>query len=76
MQIIMSDEAHFHLNGTVNKKNLRSWTPENPLNIHERPLHSARDSVVCGCTFWCYRVVFFRGRRRNSDLTRNVTPTC
>ena len=45
--IIMSDEAHFHLNGTVNKQNLRHWAPENPRNIHERPLHSAR------VTLWC-----------------------
>ena len=45
--IIMSDEAHFHLNGTVNKQNLRYWAPENPRNIHERPLHSARVTVWC-----------------------------
>jgi len=32
---IMIDEAHFHLSGEVNKKSLRYWASENPLNIHE-----------------------------------------
>ena len=67
LRIIMSDEAYFHLNGTVNKQNLRYWAAENPRDIHERPLHSARVTLVCGCPFWRYRAVFFRGRRRNSD---------
>jgi len=25
--IMMSDEAHFHLNGSVNKQNFRYWAP-------------------------------------------------
>jgi hypothetical protein len=41
----MSDEAYFHLNGTVNKQNLRYWAAENPRDIHERPFHSARVTV-------------------------------
>jgi len=45
--IIMSDEAHFHLSGEVNKQNLRYWASENPLNIHEKPLHSERVTVWC-----------------------------
>jgi hypothetical protein len=28
--LIMSDEAHFHLNGNVNKQNFRYWAAENP----------------------------------------------
>ena len=43
--IIMSDEAHFHLSGEVNKQNLRYWASENPLHIHENPLHSERVTV-------------------------------
>jgi hypothetical protein len=45
--IIKSDEAHFHLNGTVNKQNLRYWAANNPRNIHERTFHSARVTVWC-----------------------------
>ena len=41
----MSDEAHFLLNGTVNKHNCRYWSPNNPHNINQRPLHSDRVTV-------------------------------
>ena len=44
---VMSDEAHFHLNSTVNKQNCHYWSPDNPHNIHQRPLHSDRVTVWC-----------------------------
>ena len=50
--IVMSDEAHFHLNGTVNKQNCCYWSPYNPHNIHLRPLY--RDRV----TVWCAVALF------------------
>jgi hypothetical protein len=28
--IMTSDEAHFHVNGSVHKQNFRKWAPENP----------------------------------------------
>lgn len=43
----MSDEAHFHLSGFVNKQNFRYWAPENPQRIHEKPLHSVKVTVWC-----------------------------
>lgn len=43
----MSDEAHFHLNGFVNKQNCRIWSTENPREIHQRQLHPRK------CTVWC-----------------------
>jgi len=46
--LIRSDEAHFHLNGTVNRQNFRYWAPDNPNILHERPLHSPRVTVWCG----------------------------
>lgn len=45
---MMSDEAHFHLSGYVNKQNCRYWAPTNPNQIHERPLHSEKVTVWCG----------------------------
>ena len=45
--IMMSDEAHFHLNGSANKQNFRYWAPQNPHEVHERPLHSPKVTVWC-----------------------------
>jgi len=46
--LMMSDEAHFHLDGYVNKQNCRFWAAENPRELHQRPLHTAKVSVWCG----------------------------
>ncbi|CAH2101362.1 unnamed protein product [Euphydryas editha] len=40
-----SDEAHFHINGHVNKQNCRYWSSENPKTKHQRPLHSPKVTV-------------------------------
>lgn len=45
--IMMSDEAHFHLNGSVNKQNSRYWAMNNPQQLHQKPLHSPRVTVWC-----------------------------
>lgn len=45
--LLMSDEAHFHLDGSVNKHNCRFWCSDNPQILQERPLHSARVTVWC-----------------------------
>ena len=36
-KLLMSDEAHFHLHGTVNKQNFRYWSYANPHELHQRP---------------------------------------
>ena len=46
--LLMTDEAHFHLSGYVNKQNYRYWALENPQGLHQRPLHSERLTVWCG----------------------------
>jgi hypothetical protein len=46
--ILMTDEAHFHLSGRVNKQNIHYWAEENPQQFHVWPLHSACVSVFCG----------------------------
>lgn len=48
--LIMSDEAHFLLNGFVNKQNCRIWSNENPRVIHQRELYSEKCTVWCGVT--------------------------
>ena len=48
VMLMMSDEAHFHLDGYVNKQNCRFWAADNPQELHQRPLHTAKVSVWCG----------------------------
>ena len=45
--IMTRDQAHFHLDGSVNKQNFRYWAPQNPHEVHERPLHSPKVTVWC-----------------------------
>ena len=45
--IWMSDEAHFHVSGFVNKQNFRYWSQANPRALHEKPLHSPKVTVCC-----------------------------
>lgn len=43
----MGDEAHFHLNGYINRQNYRFWGIENPRQLHQHQAHSKK------CTVWC-----------------------
>ena len=43
----ISDEAHFHLTGYANKQSYRYWADSNPIEVHERPLHSSKVTVWC-----------------------------
>ena len=45
--VMISDEAHFNLNGSVSKQNFRYWAPQNPHEVHERPLHGLKVTVWC-----------------------------
>ncbi|GFT70520.1 hypothetical protein TNCV_1132911 [Trichonephila clavipes] len=42
-----SDEAHFWLNGNVNKQNCRIWSEANPQVYVETPLHPEKLTVWC-----------------------------
>ncbi|GFU93060.1 hypothetical protein TNCV_2900461 [Trichonephila clavipes] len=46
-RILFSDEAHFWLNGYVNKQNCRIWSEANPQVYVETPLHPEK------LTLWC-----------------------
>ncbi|XP_033225886.1 uncharacterized protein LOC117178566 [Belonocnema kinseyi] len=45
--IIFSDEAHFWLNGFVNKQNMRYWSGSNPHELHESTLPPEKITVWC-----------------------------
>ncbi|GFV90264.1 putative DD41D transposase [Trichonephila clavipes] len=46
-RILFSDEAHFWLNGYVNKQNCRIWSEANPHVYVETPLHTEKLTVWC-----------------------------
>ena len=39
-EIILSDEAHFHIDGFVNRQNCHVWSLENPRVINEKLTHN------------------------------------
>ncbi|GFV80465.1 uncharacterized protein TNCV_2149991 [Trichonephila clavipes] len=49
-RIFFSDEAHFWLNGYVNKQNCRIWSEANPQVYVETPLHP--EKLTVWCTLW------------------------
>lgn len=68
--LLMSDEAHFHLSGFVNKQNFRYWATENPQHLHKVPLHSAKVTVWCAVSaFRIFGPFFFE----ENGLTVTVT---
>ncbi|GFX40124.1 hypothetical protein TNCV_4317601 [Trichonephila clavipes] len=49
-RILFSDEAHFWLNGYVNKQNCRIWREANPQVYVETPLHP--EKLTLWCALW------------------------
>ncbi|GFY12619.1 hypothetical protein TNCV_2448101 [Trichonephila clavipes] len=45
-QILFSDEAHFWLNGYVNKQNCHIWSEANPQVYVETPLHPEKSDCL------------------------------
>ncbi|GFV69906.1 transposable element Tc3 transposase [Trichonephila clavipes] len=68
-RILFSDEAHFWLNGYVNKQNCRIWSEANPQVYVETPLQSEKLTVWCAS--WASGIIgpyFFK-----NDESHNVT---
>ena len=61
-QLIFSDEAHFHIDGGVNRHNHRYWAPQNPGWVSEQSLHSPRTYHCMGSdrTAQHLRTIFLR----------------
>ncbi|GFW51290.1 protein FAM200A [Trichonephila clavipes] len=68
-RILFSDEAHFWLNGYVNKQNCRIWSEVNPQVYVETPLHP--EKLTVWCALWAGGIIgpyFFK-----NDEGHNVT---
>ncbi|GFV66615.1 DUF4817 domain-containing protein [Trichonephila clavipes] len=68
-RISFSDEAHFWLNGYVNKQNCRIWSEANPQVYVETPLHP--EKLTVWCALWAGGIIgpyFFK-----NDEGHNVT---
>ncbi|GFV61957.1 uncharacterized protein TNCV_4107611 [Trichonephila clavipes] len=68
-RILFSDEAHFRLNGYVNKQNCRISTEANPQVYVETPLHP--EKLTVWCALWVGGIIgpyFFK-----NDEGHNVT---
>ncbi|GFY26122.1 putative DD41D transposase [Trichonephila clavipes] len=68
-RILFSDEAHFWLNGYVNKQNCRIWSEANPQVYVETPLHP--EKLTVWCALWAGGIIgpyFFK-----NDEGNNVT---
>ncbi|GFT84351.1 DUF4817 domain-containing protein [Trichonephila clavipes] len=50
-----SDEAHFWLNGYVNKQNCPIWSEANPQVYVETPLHP--EKLTVWCTLWAGGII-------------------
>ena len=46
--VIFSDEAHFQMDGYVNKQNCRYWSDENPQELQEATQYPEKVTVWCG----------------------------
>ena len=63
----MSDEAHFHVSGFVNKQNFHYWSQANPQALHEKPLHSQKVTVCCAMSAsGIIRLYFFENEAGNA----------
>ncbi|XP_054015352.1 uncharacterized protein LOC128896174, partial [Hylaeus anthracinus] len=71
--IIFSDEAHFTLDGHVNKQNCRIWGDENSRAIKKKSLHSKKVTVWCG--FWSKGVIgpfFFENENEGAVIVNGA----
>ncbi|GFY11415.1 uncharacterized protein TNCV_3182571 [Trichonephila clavipes] len=68
-RILFSDEAHFWLNGYVNKQNCRIWSRANPQVYVETPLDPEKLTVCCA--LWASGIIgpyFFKNDEGHNEL--------
>ncbi|GFU69137.1 transposable element Tc3 transposase [Trichonephila clavipes] len=67
--IFKIDEAHFWLNGYVNKQNCRIWSEANPHVYVETPLHP--EKLTVWCALWAGGIIgpyFFKNDEGHNEL--------
>jgi hypothetical protein len=67
--LIMSDEAHFHLTGLVNKQNCRYWSDRHPRELLQKSLHSSKVTVWCAVAAFAIIGPYFFEDERGNVLT-------
>ncbi|GFX05437.1 uncharacterized protein TNCV_1007591 [Trichonephila clavipes] len=68
-RILFSDEAHFWLNGYVNKQNCRIWSEDNSQVYVETPLHP--EKLTVWCALWAGGIIgpyFFKNDEGQIEL--------
>ncbi|GFY36242.1 uncharacterized protein TNCV_4846141 [Trichonephila clavipes] len=68
-RILFSDEAHFWLNGYVNKQNCRIWSEANPQVYVETLLHP--EKLTVWCALWAGGIIgpyFFKNDEGHNEL--------
>ncbi|GFS91802.1 hypothetical protein TNCV_2531251 [Trichonephila clavipes] len=73
-RILFSDEAHFWLNGYVNKQNCRIWSEANPQVYVETPLHPEKLTVGHRAASSHVRLVEGEESWEASDYPQEVLP--
>ncbi|GFU88303.1 putative transposable element [Trichonephila clavipes] len=66
---LIFDEAHFWLNGYVNKQNCRIWSETNPQVYVETPLHP--EKLTVWCALWAGGIIgpyFFKNDEGHNEL--------
>ncbi|GFX88163.1 uncharacterized protein TNCV_159781 [Trichonephila clavipes] len=67
------DEAHFWLNGYVNKQNCRIWSEANPQVYVETPLHP--EKLTVWCALWAGGILLQNDEGHNVTGNGAVVPT-
>ncbi|GFU72212.1 uncharacterized protein TNCV_509751 [Trichonephila clavipes] len=73
-RILFSDEAHFWLNGYVNKQNWRIWSEANPHVYVETPLHP--EKLTVWCALWAGGILLQNDEGHNELWFQQDGATC
>ena len=73
-KIILSDEAHFHFDGFVNRQNCHVWGSENPHVISEKQIHPQRAVRILDKRH--HRTYFFENETGQATTVNGIRYRC